>query len=266
MLLLFLAQSSFSGSTSYRNLAHQIVGIPLEELTEEDLDTEHAEGILVALRDMKSYRTLFRLNDQETIDLAVEKMRETEGKYWRLRESLRTSKSPYVIDDIAPLLYLEDTAEVRFFHDSFRDMGFSKTIAEIMLTIASEAPEFSEAVRAEASLPGASIERMREWWEANEEALSEERFDDVKPINISLTNKVVAQDFESLADPAIKVPDASEIIKEAATPEPAIEEPAEMVAAKPIEEEVEQSSNWWLWLIGAVIVVGGVGLAVRRKN
>lgn len=33
-----------------------------------------------------------------------------------------------------------------------------------------------------------------------------------------------------------------------------------------IEEDVEQSSNWWLWLIGAVVVVCGLSLALRKKS
>ncbi len=50
------------------------------------------------------------------------------------------------------------------------------------------------------------------------------------------------------------------------TAEPSIEEPAEVVVAEPIEEDVEQSSNWWLWLLGILIVVGGLGLVLRRKS
>lgn len=43
-------------------------------------------------------------------------------------------------------------------------------------------------------------------------------------------------------------------------------EPAEVETPKPSEEPAEQSSNWWLWLIGAVVVVGGIALVVRRKS
>lgn len=50
-------------------------------------------------------------------------------------------------------------------------------------------------------------------------------------------------------------------------PDPTIdEEAAVVVVAEPIEEDVEQSSNWWLWLIGGLVVVIGLGLAVRRKS
>ena len=57
-----------------------------------------------------------------------------------------------------------------------------------------------------------------------------------------------------------------ESIEEITTPEPAIEEePAEVVVAEAIEEDVEQSSNWLLWLIGAVVVVGGIFVLRSRK-
>lgn len=61
-----------------------------------------------------------------------------------------------------------------------------------------------------------------------------------------------------------------------ATPEPedlippivevASEEPIEELTLEPAEESSEKSSNWWLWLIGAVIIVGGIGFGVRRKS
>ena len=31
-------------------------------------------------------------------------------------------------------------------------------------------------------------------------------------------------------------------------------------------EEPEQSSQWWLWLVGALVVLGGLVVVVRRKN
>lgn len=58
----------------------------------------------------------------------------------------------------------------------------------------------------------------------------------------------------------------SKVIEEVSAPEPTVEDPAEVVVTEPIEEDVEQSSNWWLWLIGAVVLVGGIGLTLRRKS
>ena len=48
--------------------------------------------------------------------------------------------------------------------------------------------------------------------------------------------------------------------------ESTIEEPAEVVVAEPIEEDVEQLPNWWLWLVGAVIIVGGIILLCHRRG
>jgi hypothetical protein len=59
--------------------------------------------------------------------------------------------------------------------------------------------------------------------------------------------------------------EAVEVSERATTPEPEIEEPAEVVVTEPIEEDVEQSPNWWLWLVGIVVVVGGVFVLRSRK-
>jgi hypothetical protein len=48
---------------------------------------------------------------------------------------------------------------------------------------------------------------------------------------------------------------------------PVVEESAEVSPVfEASKEPAEEPSNWWLWLIGALIVLGGVGLAVRRKS
>lgn len=49
------------------------------------------------------------------------------------------------------------------------------------------------------------------------------------------------------------------------TAEPAIEESAEVFVTEPIEEYVEPASNWWLWLVGMVVVVGGILKVCRKK-
>ena len=61
-------------------------------------------------------------------------------------------------------------------------------------------------------------------------------------------------------------PNIDSTIKESASPELTIEEPAEVATSDPSEESTEQSSNWWLWLIGAIVIVGGLGLVLRRKS
>lgn len=63
-----------------------------------------------------------------------------------------------------------------------------------------------------------------------------------------------------------EAPDVTEAAAEATQLEPTVEEPAEVATAEHSEEPVEQPSQWWLWIIGAVIVVGGLGLVLRRKN
>lgn len=61
-------------------------------------------------------------------------------------------------------------------------------------------------------------------------------------------------------------PEVEEVAQEFTAPEPAIEKPAEVVTSEPSEEPVEQSSQWWLWLIGLLVALGGLGLVLRRKN
>ncbi len=63
-----------------------------------------------------------------------------------------------------------------------------------------------------------------------------------------------------------EVSEVVEVVEEASAPDLAIKESAEVVTVEPSEEPAEQSSNWWLWLIGAVVVVGGIGLVARRKS
>lgn len=80
-------------------------------------------------------------------------------------------------------------------------------------------------------------------------------------------------EIESHESPyAVKTPSTppdsqiEEDAQESTAPEPAIEEPAEVATSELSSEPIEQSSNWWLWLIGALVVVGGLVVVVRRKS
>jgi LPXTG-motif cell wall-anchored protein len=55
------------------------------------------------------------------------------------------------------------------------------------------------------------------------------------------------------------------------TPEPAMEEQVakesdEVAPIEITEEAPEESTNWLLWLIGALVILGGIALVARRKN
>lgn len=56
------------------------------------------------------------------------------------------------------------------------------------------------------------------------------------------------------------------VTKKITSPKPATKEPAEVAPVEVVEETPEQSSQWWLWLVGALVVIGGLGLVLRRKS
>lgn len=82
----------------------------------------------------------------------------------------------------------------------------------------------------------------------------------------------LSNETEMIEEPAPPVEEVAEAIEEVTAPELATEEPVEVTVAEPIEEPVDPSSNWpvwlanwWLWLVGAVVVIGGI-LKVRHKK
>jgi len=81
--------------------------------------------------------------------------------------------------------------------------------------------------------------------------------------------KLTVRDAELIRLDSIKneedelIASSKEVLKETAFQ---TEETAEVVPVETSEEPIEKSSDWLLWLIGALIVVGGFGLATRRKS
>jgi hypothetical protein len=69
---------------------------------------------------------------------------------------------------------------------------------------------------------------------------------------------------------AVEIPEAAPAVVEAAEELPTVkQEVKESSKVKPVEvteEALEQSSQWWLWLVGALVILGGVVVMVRRKS
>ena len=57
-----------------------------------------------------------------------------------------------------------------------------------------------------------------------------------------------------------------EVTEESTTPEVATDKLVKVAAPGSSEEPVEQPSDWWLWLVGALVVLGGLAVVVRRKS
>ena len=62
------------------------------------------------------------------------------------------------------------------------------------------------------------------------------------------------------------VPEVEEIVQEVTQPELTKKEPVEVAPVEVDEKNPGQSSQWWLWLIGLLVVVGGLVVVVRRKS
>ena len=168
---------------SVENLANKLLGIPTEKLTRDSLPKRKEQEVLAVLRKRHEYSELFRLNDQPAINEFIEQYRQERGFGPSFKQGLVRSKAPFILDELAPSLYVGPDFERRRTKDGeYSDQGCTMTTAAAMSAIIAEAPEFSEAVRKSVGA-GVHPQTMRAWWEENQQALREERYADVKPIN-----------------------------------------------------------------------------------
>lgn len=76
----------------------------------------------------------------------------------------------------------------------------------------------------------------------------------------------------SVEQPASEVPStpaSPEVVEIASEPlavESAVNEPVQVAPVEVIGETPEEATNWLLWLIGALVVLGGLAVVVRRKS
>jgi hypothetical protein len=91
-------------------------------------------------------------------------------------------------------------------------------------------------------------------------------------IGADRASEEISKKVEVIKEPVDEIPATSpapeveEAAQEVTAPEPATKEPAEITPVEMAEESPEQSSQWWLWLVGALVVVGGLGMLLRRKS
>jgi|GEM_PF-3211237 hypothetical protein len=74
---------------------------------------------------------------------------------------------------------------------------------------------------------------------------------------------VIDSNNSSSAEQTLEI---EETIEVSVMPKSANEESAEIEPVKVTEETTQESSQWWLWLVGALVVFGGLVVVVRRKS
>lgn len=88
----------------------------------------------------------------------------------------------------------------------------------------------------------------------------------VKQFQLALDQFHATRPSKEIGMETLNVEEVAEVVEEiAAAPEPTIEKPVKVVVSEPTEKDIEQSSNWWLWLIGLVVIVGGVFVLRSKK-
>ena len=81
--------------------------------------------------------------------------------------------------------------------------------------------------------------------------------------------KILASVQSDVSDKTVTEPissEAKQVIKESLSPASKVDDSAEITATEPSKEEVEKFSDWLLWLIGLLVVIGGVSWILRRKS
>jgi hypothetical protein len=255
-----------------RTLTSEFSTITLEDVSSNPHGYSISD-VVEKLRDMDAEYTashskvLIRLKDQETTGKYLNRFVNTKGADVSSSNTLSGSRAPWLI----PLLinHIGDEPINSSVHPNPERAGYyglsgSSLQALHFIVMRSEdlprdVNEWASSmnIRGEEAMNEARKVYMK-WWEVNKVAFETEAYKKVVPLGDHTNAKV---------PPDPSADEVTEAVKEAVAPKLAIEDkPADIVVTEPIEEDVESSSDWWLWLIGALVVLGGIGLVIRRKS
>ncbi len=171
------------GEESAFNMASRFEVLPIEEQVAENLPNEREEEVIKHL----SVESRLRINHSPTVERIMGIYLEKEGKTRMLRQTIGDSGSPYLIEKLAPALYVTDQATYRTWGEGgmgISDHGPSAAASLLISKLVVGAPEFSPEVKRWAqrylthSYSGAIL-TARQFVEVNQEALKSHQFDKV---------------------------------------------------------------------------------------
>ena len=64
-------------------------------------------------------------------------------------------------------------------------------------------------------------------------------------------------------DVSLTPPVVARVSEQSSMPKAEVREPVNVEVA---EETTPEPSRWWLWLVGLLVLVGGLGLTLRHNN
>jgi hypothetical protein len=261
------AARAIAAQESAAVLASRFRGLPLDQQTIEKLPKGREQEVLNALIDrQKVYaEVLLRLNHGPTVEKILVEFQAVQGKSVFLRRVIEQSGSPYIIDELAPALYKNDTVLVRYYGEHADwDYGEPAQTAEIIGQLIISAPEFSSNVKQWAKknlgTPGPNIiQAARAWWELNRKSLLANQFGEVQ---IPASYVPVASPEQSLQQPAVAEP----LTKEPIAPPPTnLSQELDKTAVAgsvsttaPLREPVKKGKLLW-WILGLALLAATAG-------
>lgn len=123
------------------------------------------------------------------------------------------------------------------------------------------------AVKSLQKLGGDAAEVLQHLKIVLEQALSDEDADFREIESLKYAISAIENDLGQKQRPvASSVYDLSKEVEAPPEPEPSVQEPVEAMAAELPPEPAEETSRWWLWMLGALAVIGGLFAIFRRKQ
>lgn len=209
---------------------------------------------------------LGNLGDTETIKKAYENYVSGENVHIRLKgfRSLVRIAHPEVLRVVGDDIY-KPVSQAYVYHErgDFLEIPYSN--AGIILSIVKDsgffpvsAAEWSQNLRGDTQLKKLyeHLETIREFWTLNREAIMDRDYEKV----------VVPKNEDEKASNSLRQMSKKAVDGEVTKKEIVNIEYIEVTETDALEERDEESFQWWLWLIGLLVVVSGLGLVFRSKS
>lgn len=262
---------------SIQNIAAHFAALPAEEKVLANLPNGKETEVINALVKSNAHATLLRLNHTDTIESRIIPFVNSEGKQRGFSRIIVESASPYIIDELAPLLYKSEVPIARYWSaEGLSDLGPGYLGVELIKELIIRAPEFNDEVKSWAaqelgSLRPNVIQSARAWWELNQAALLTNQFDKVQVPATYPAGVPPEEPAQQLAAPPAAIeptlePPAPVAPPPEPTPEPVKSSVAASIPTPAAAPAPAAKKNPVWWIVGLIILAAGAAFMARMKK